>query len=93
VTETLEDIGGLQTQYAPAAYVGLFSRMAAFARADLTEAMERREVIHATLMRMTLHSVSARDYWPMVAGIRRSPGMGHARLVRPARRQTNRACG
>jgi len=34
--------------------------------------MERREIIHGTLMRSTIHSVTARDYWPMVAGIRRS---------------------
>jgi hypothetical protein len=46
--------------------------MASFERADLTEAMGRREVIHATLMRTTIHTVSARDYWPIVAGIRRS---------------------
>jgi hypothetical protein len=72
LAETIEDVGGLQTQYAPAAYVGLFSRMASLERAELTPAMERREVIHGTLMRVTIHSVSARDYWPMVAGIRRS---------------------
>ena len=72
LTETIEDVGGLQTQYAPAAYVGLSSRMASLERAELTRAMERREVIHGTLMRVTIHSVSARDYWPMVAGIRRS---------------------
>jgi len=70
--ETLEDVGGLQTQYAPAAYVGSFSRMAQLERAELTHAMERHEIIHATLMRTTIHTVSARDYWPMIAGIRRS---------------------
>lgn len=72
LTEVLEDVGGLQTQYAPAAYVGLFSRMKSFERETLTRAMERREVIHGTLMRTTIHTVSARDYWPMVAGIRRA---------------------
>lgn len=72
IAETLEDVGGLQTQYAPAAYVGLFSRMAAFQRNDLTRAMEERVAIHGTLMRTTIHTVSAGDYWPMVAGIRRS---------------------
>jgi hypothetical protein len=72
VVETLEDVAGLQTQYAPAAYAGLFSRMAKFERSDLTRAMETRAAIHGTLMRTTLHTVSARDYWPMVAGIRRS---------------------
>jgi hypothetical protein len=70
--EVVEDIGGLQTQYAPAGYVALFSRMAVFARGDLTTAMEERRVIHGTLMRSTIHTVSARDYWPVVAGVKRS---------------------
>ena len=65
-------MGGLQTQYAPSAYYALFTRMARFERGDLTRAMEAREVIHGTLMRVTIHSVTARDYWPIVAGIRRS---------------------
>ena len=37
----LESIGGLQTQYAPAGYIGLWSRMHGFERAQLTGASSR----------------------------------------------------
>ena len=37
----------------------------------LTQALERREIIQATLMRATIHMVSAADYWPMDVGMRR----------------------
>ena len=35
LTQTLERIGGLQTQYAPSGYVGLWSRMRNFRRDDI----------------------------------------------------------
>jgi hypothetical protein len=72
MSDVIDDIGGLQTQYAPSGYIALWSRVAGFAKRHLTEAMERHEVLHGTLMRVTIHSVTASDYWPMVAGIRRS---------------------
>ncbi|MGH2452852.1 MAG: winged helix DNA-binding domain-containing protein [bacterium] len=68
----LERIGGLQAQYAPSMYIGLWSRLEGFKRDDLTRALENRSVIQATLMRVTIHLVSARDYWLFAAGIRRS---------------------
>jgi Winged helix DNA-binding domain len=68
----LERVGGLQTQYAPSGYVGLWSRLAAFERGDLTTALERRRVIQGTLMRTTIHMVSAGDYWPFALGVRRA---------------------
>jgi Winged helix DNA-binding domain len=66
----LERIGGLQAQYAPSMYIGLWSRLAGFEREQLTRALERRSVVQATLMRMTIHLVSADDYWPFAIGIR-----------------------
>lgn len=66
----IERFGGLQTQYAPSAYVGLRARVAGFARGDLTKALERRSVIQGTLMRSTIHMVSRSDYWPFAAAIR-----------------------
>ena len=66
----LESVGGLQTQYAPSGYIGLWSRMRGFERAQLTEALESRRVIQGTLMRATIHMVSAADYWPMEVGVR-----------------------
>jgi hypothetical protein len=71
LTDVLEQVGGLQTQYAPAGYIGLWSRLDGFERPMLTRALEQRRAIQATLMRATIHIVSARDYWPMLAGIRR----------------------
>ncbi|TMF55254.1 MAG: winged helix DNA-binding domain-containing protein, partial [Chloroflexi bacterium] len=58
---TLERIAGLQTQYAPSGYIGLWSRMRNFRREALTTALEQRRVIQGTLLRSTIHMVSARD--------------------------------
>ena len=66
----LERLGGIQAQYAPSMYIGLWSRLAGFERGSLTRALERRSVVQATLMRSTIHLVSARDYWPFAAGTR-----------------------
>ena len=66
----LERVGGLQAQYAPSMYIGLWSRLAGFQRDLLTRALERRSVVQGTLMRATIHLVSARDYWPFAIGVR-----------------------
>jgi Winged helix DNA-binding domain len=68
--EAIERLGGLQTQYAPSGYIGLWSRLDGFARADLTAALERRRVVQATVMRATIHTVTAADYPLFVAGVR-----------------------
>jgi hypothetical protein len=60
---------GLQDQYAPSGYIGLWTRLAGFERDDLTRALKRRAVIQATLMRATIHLVSRRDYWPFALAI------------------------
>ncbi len=62
-------MGGLQTQYAPSAYVGLWTRLERFELALLTRALERKRAIQGTLMRSTIHVVSARDYWPFADGV------------------------
>jgi DNA glycosylase AlkZ-like len=67
----LERMGGLQAQYAPSMYVGLWSRLEGFERAQLDRALMRRSVVQGTLMRSTIHLVSARDYWPFAVAIRR----------------------
>jgi hypothetical protein len=71
LTDALEQVGGLQTQYAPAGYVGLWSRLRDFERPMLTQALEERRAVQATIMRSTIHVVSAADYWPMTVGVRR----------------------
>ncbi|HEY3240707.1 MAG TPA: crosslink repair DNA glycosylase YcaQ family protein [Acidimicrobiia bacterium] len=50
-------------------YVGLWSRLEGFHRPDLDRALERRTVVQGTLLRATIHLVSARDYWPFAVAI------------------------
>ena len=66
----LEQLAGIQAQYAPAMYVGVWSRLAGFERDALTRALEDRTVIQATLMRSTIHLVSPADYWPFALAVR-----------------------
>ncbi len=42
VPRAIERVGGLQTQYAPAGYIALRTRLEGFRREDLTRALERR---------------------------------------------------
>ena len=70
IPEAIDQVGGLQTQYAPSGYVGLWSRLADVRRAALTEALEDRSVIQATLMRTTIHMVSRSEFWRYAAGVR-----------------------
>ena len=69
LTRALEQVAGLQTQYAPSAYIRLWSCLERFELADLTRALERKRAVQATLMRSTIHVVSARDYWLFAAGV------------------------
>ena len=70
--KAVEGMGELQAQYAPSIYVALWSRMQRLGREQVDRALERRSVVQGTLMRATIHLVSARDYWPIAIGIRRS---------------------
>jgi hypothetical protein len=70
IPRMLERMGGLQAQYAPSMYIGLWSRLDGFERDDLTRALERMTVVQGTLMRSTIHLVSARDYWPFAVATR-----------------------
>lgn len=70
IPQALERIAGIQNQYAPNAYIRLWSCLDGFERGDLTRAYQRGSVVQGTLMRGTIHTVSARDYGPFVAAIR-----------------------
>lgn len=70
VPVALERMACLQAQYAPAMYIGLWSRVTGFERDALTRALEKRAVVQGTLMRSTIHLVSRRDYWPLALAIR-----------------------
>ncbi|MGZ4766610.1 MAG: DNA glycosylase AlkZ-like family protein, partial [Ilumatobacteraceae bacterium] len=82
IPTTLQHVGGLQTQYAPSGYVGLWSRLADFERDSLTRALNDRSVIQATLMRSTIHMVAADDYWSICAAIRASRREWWMRIAR-----------
>ena len=60
--DAVERLGCLQGQWAPSPYVALWSRLSGFERGQLTRAIDRGEIVKATLMRATLHLVSAREY-------------------------------
>src|SRR5438876_455006 len=72
IPRALERMAGLQAQYAPSMYIGLWSRLEGLERDAVTRALERRSIVQASMMRTTIHLVSKRDYWPFVVGIRRS---------------------
>lgn len=82
VPRALESVGGLQTQYAPSGYVGLWSRLRDFRRSSLTEALVSRTAVQGTLMRSTIHTVSAADYPVLLAGVRSGRREWWLRVVR-----------
>jgi hypothetical protein len=69
VVDAVGRIAGLQAQEPASPYIGLWARLAAFDPADLDAAIAARDVVKGTLMRVTLHLVTATDYrafWPAV---------------------------
>jgi hypothetical protein len=80
----LSRVAGLQAQYAPSMYIGLWSRLEEFARDDLTRALERREVVQGTLMRTTIHLVAREDYWPFALAVRADRRAWWLKVVRDA---------
>ena len=70
IPRALERIAGIQNQYAPNAYIRLWSCLEGFRRDDLTRALERRTLVQATLMRATIHVVSRGDLWPFAVAVR-----------------------
>jgi hypothetical protein len=58
----IERLAGMQAQWPPAPYVGLWSRVDGFRREALERAILRGDVLKPTVMRGTLHLVTRRDY-------------------------------
>jgi Winged helix DNA-binding domain len=88
IARAVDRVGGLQTQYAPSAYVALWSRLRGFRRDALTRALERRLVVQATLLRTTIHVVSAGEFHLYASGIRRSRRAWWLRVHRGAMERT-----
>ncbi|MDX2161623.1 MAG: winged helix DNA-binding domain-containing protein [bacterium] len=60
--DVLEAVGGLQAQVANPPYIGLWSRVDGFQRADLERLIETKDVVRATMLRATLHLFTAREF-------------------------------
>ncbi len=95
LTRVVERIGGVQAQYAPSTYVGLWSRVEGLDRDAVTRALERRRLVQATLLRGTIHVVTPGDHWPFaLAGaarlrtlwLRQHPGVGEGAMREAAER-------
>jgi hypothetical protein len=69
VARAVERVAGLQAQWAPAPYVGLWARVKGFTRETLERALLRRQIVRAVLMRGTIHLVSLADYALFSAGV------------------------
>lgn len=82
--QAVERVGALQTQYSPSAYVGLWSRLAGFRRADLTDALLARRIVQAWVMRCTIHMVSAADHAPLTEAVREQRRVWFERSVHDA---------
>jgi hypothetical protein len=62
VLPAIERLAGMQAQWPPSPYIGLWSRLAGFKRAALERAIRAGAVMKPTVMRGTLHLITARDY-------------------------------
>jgi len=61
-TAVTERLVGMQAQWPPAPYVGIWTRTTSFRREALERELKATRIVKATVMRQTLHLVTRRDY-------------------------------
>jgi len=66
----IERVGSLQAQHPEWPPVALAARAATPKAADLAGALDRREAVRSSLMRITIHVVPASDLWAMFTVVR-----------------------
>lgn len=96
VAETLEHLVGMQAQVPDTPYTALWSRLKRFDPHDLGRLIESRRAVRGSLMRITLHLVTARDFlalrpliqplmtstFPRTDAGQRSAGIGNDELLK-----------
>jgi hypothetical protein len=82
LVRALEAVAGIQAQDPVAPLFGLASRLSGFEPVALTRALDRRSIVRGTLMRGTVHLVSARDYRRMEPALSPLVGGRHLQSVR-----------
>jgi hypothetical protein len=69
VVPAMEQIGGLQAQEAASPFIGLWTRLDGFEPGALRQAFAGRTAVKTSLMRVTLHAVSADDYRYLIGAL------------------------
>jgi Winged helix DNA-binding domain len=80
VPRAIEHLVGLQAQEPPDPYVALWSRLDGFRHQDLARLITGRRAVRTTLMRGTIHLVTARDclaVWPVMRPFLERTFRGH----------------
>src|SRR4051794_24231482 len=75
--DAVDHLAGMQAQYSPSPYIGLWSRLEGFERTDLEKAIREDCVVKTTVMRGTLHLVATAK----LAHYRIATGAGHYALT------------
>ena len=67
--KAIERIAGIQAQYAPSMYVGLWTRLEGFEREQLDRALVRRTLVQGTSLRSTIHLLTPSDWWTFATAV------------------------